>query len=94
MPKQSKPARRKYSLSFKKKVYDEAYESPGKVRETARKYDVTPSTIRGWKNTLHRLDVMPERDRPTFNHIGLREVIPEEDSDAEATQTAGCLPTI
>ena len=86
MPKRSIQARRKYSLSFKRKVYEEAYESPGKVRGVARKYDVTPSTIREWKNTLHRLDVIPEKVRPGSSSFRVREIqtqpIDSEEFDA------------
>ena len=49
MASKSKPARRRWSLAFKKRIADEAMEAGASTKQIARRYDLTANLVLNWK---------------------------------------------
>ena len=44
--------RRRFNLTERRRIIDEAYSKPDNIRATARLYDIYPSQIRRWRRAL------------------------------------------
>jgi transposase-like protein len=72
IPVVPKARRKSYSLAFKRQVINESEDS-GNIRATARKHNIQPSQIRGWKESLQQaVATTEERIRATGNQTTIR----------------------
>ena len=64
--------KRRFTISFKKSVVEEAYAEGGGVRATARAHNIIASTIRGWRHSLERYMQAPPSKRPALGKHRVR----------------------
>jgi hypothetical protein len=79
-PAGPKAARKSYSLTLKSSIVNEAVDS-GNIKRTAKKYDVSPKSIRSWKKSVEMFsealneNTLIPRSRKRFPGGGRRSVI-------------------